>query len=198
MPKPHDPMKGVFHLGQDLSLADIWTGLHSDAHLWQRAALAPDTARQRAGIADNTRALLVPLTDCPAPRWQAFIEAQGVTQLGAIALSWCDGADLQTVADAFLRDVEDPAAIDERAVRLLNPAILPDNRSLMALAEAVKYDIKSLVIATLGDPAPIVMDASPVWLSDLPSMLGAVLLKRYDPAVSRLEPEILETWRTAA
>lgn len=198
MPQPNDPMAGVFRLGQNLTLADIWTGLHGDAQLWQRAAFAPDTTRQRAGIADNTRALLVTLRDCPAARWQALIEAQGVTQVGGIALSWCQGADLKMVAAAVLKDVKDPDQIDARAMGLLCPDLRPDTRSLMAIAEAVQYDIKSLVVVTLSDPAPIIMDASPVWLSDLPAILGTVLLKRYDPGVSRLSPTILENWRSAA
>ncbi|MEY1554070.1 hypothetical protein AB3Y40_00410 [Yoonia sp. R2331] len=198
MTRPNDPEKGVFRLGQDLSLADIWIGLHSDAKQWQRAAFAPDTLRQRAAVADNTNALLAVLDTCEAARWQAFIEAQGITQIGAIALSWCKGADLQAVADGVLLDIEEPAQIDERAIRLFNPAMRPQSRSLMQLAEAVSYDIKALVLVALCDPAPIVMDVSTAWLVDLPPMLGAVLLKRYDPAVSKLQPEILETWQAAA
>ena len=52
MLKPRDPFTGVFRLGTDLTLADIWTSLHSDAQMWQRATFAADTLRQRATIDD--------------------------------------------------------------------------------------------------------------------------------------------------
>ncbi len=198
MTQPLDPSDGVFRLGDGLTLAEIWTGLHSDAVQWQRAGFAPDTTRQRAAITDNTRALLLALTDCPVTRWKTFLDAQGVTQIGAIALSWCDKADLKLVAAVFLNGIETPAQIDERAAGLLNPTLLPRSRSLLEMADTVGFDVSSLVLATLGSPDPLIMDASPVWLSDLPAMVGSVLLRRYDPSVSALPSHVLEDWNAAA
>jgi hypothetical protein len=198
MPKPLDPLNGVFRLGTDLTLAEVWTGLHSDAQTWHRAAFAADTLRQRAAIDDNTAALLTTLGPCPATRWQAFIEAQGVTQIGAAALSWCEGAKLDVVADLFLRQISGPADIDQRAARSLNPAVQPSTRSLREMAETAQSDVKTLVLMCLGQPTPITFDVSQVWLSELPVVVGAIFLERYDPSVSPIDPTILSNWQAAA
>lgn len=198
MPKPIDPFAGIFRLGTDLSPADIWTGLHSDAQMWQRATFAADTLRQRASIDDNTTALLTSLAACPAARWQSFIEAQGVTQIGAAALSWCDGAELGVVADLFLHNITGPADIDHRAARRINPALLPSTRSLREMTETAQSDVKTLVLMCLAQPTPITFDVSPAWLSELPAIVGAILLERYDPAISPLAPTILSNWQAAA
>ncbi|MEO9862794.1 hypothetical protein [Yoonia sp.] len=198
MAKPIDPLTGAFRLGTDMTLADIWTGLHSDAQMWQRSAFAADTLQQRASINDNTKSLLTALAPCPATRWQAFIEAQGVTQIGAIALSWCADVELSTVADLFLREISCPADIDKRAAQRLNPALLPSTRSLSELAASAQSDIKTLVLMCLGQATPITFDVSAAWLQDLPAIVGAILLERYDPAVSQLDPNILSTWQAAA
>lgn len=197
MPKPRDPFTGVFRLGTDLTLADIWTGLHSDAQMWHRAALAVDTLRQRAAIDDNTTALLTALAPCPATRWQSFIEAQGVTQIGAAALSWCEAADLAVTADMFLRHISGPADIDHRAASRINPALLPATRSLRTMAETAENDVKTLVLMCLANPTPITFDVSQAWLNELPTIVGAILLERYDPAISPLAPTILSNWQAA-
>lgn len=198
MPKPIDPFAGVFRLGTDLTLADIWTGLHSDAQMWQRSEFAADTLRQRASIDDNTTALLTALAPCPATRWHTFIEAQGTTQIGAAALSWCDGAKLDIVADLFLQNISGPADINHRTVRRINPALLPTTRSLREMTEAAQHDVKTLVLMCLGQPTPITFDVSPAWLSELPAIVGAILLERYEPTVSSLDQNILSNWQAAA
>lgn len=198
MPKPIDPFAGVFRLSTDLSLTEVWTGLHSDAQMWQRAAFAADTLRQRAAIEDNTTALLTALTACPAVRWQAFLEAQGVTQLGAVALSWCSDANISQVADLFLRDVKGLSDINTRAARRVNPALIPVTRSLREMTEIAKSDVKALVLMCLSHPSPIIFDVSNVWLNELPTVVGTIFLERYDPTVSVLDASIALKWQAAA
>ena len=181
-----------------MTLIDIWSGLHGDALQWNRAAFAADTLSQRAAIDDNSRALLETLSSCPSDRWLAFIQAQGITQTGAIALSWCDTALLPDVAGFFLAHIKTSTQIDRRAARLLNPAMVPTDRSLQAMVQSVESDVKSLVLTCLGDLRPVVFDISQDWLRSLPPILGAVLLERYDPSVSKLAPAILDQWKAAA
>jgi len=197
MPKPLDPYAGVFRLGTDLTLSDIWTGLHSDAQMWRRAAFAADTLRQRAAINDNTSALLSVLATCPALRWQAFVDAQGVTQIGAMALSWCEGADIRVVANLFLGNVKRASDVDQQAANHQNPALLPATRSVSELASVAKNDVKSLVLMSLAQPSPLIFDVPDTWLKGLPVIVGAIFLERYDPSTSDIAPDIIAKWKDA-
>ena len=198
MPKQLDPFKGVVTYGEGLTLVDIWTGLHSDAQMWQRSAFAADTLRQRAAVNENTTALLTSLNACEAVRWRALLDAQGVTQLGAIALSWCDGAALPDVATLVLQDITSPSDIDRRAASYLNPALVPETRSLSAMADAANNDAGVLVLMCLARDTPIDFDVSYQWLDGMPPAVGAVFLERYAPEVSAVDAKIVANWQAAA
>ena len=193
--KRHNPMTGVHRLENDLTLVEVWQGLHADAEMWQRAERAPDVLSQRAAIGDNTRALLKALEGCDAARWQSFIIAQGVTQYGAIALSWCKDTTIAEVADLFFTDIETPDALDPRAAGFLGPAHRSESRSLSDLAEQAEGKTTVLMLLCLSDPKPLSFDVGDPWLAELPGPVGKLLLERHDPKVSRLPDAILESWQ---
>ncbi len=198
MPTHHAPDHGVFRVGQNLTLVDIWIGVHSDAQQWQRASLSPDVLSQRAAINDNTARLMATLAECPASRWKALIGAQGITQYGAIALSWCEGADLLTVSDLFFAEITRHDQIDQRAAGRINPAMIPQSRSLKHMAEVANNDTQPLVLMCLGRPDPIIFDMANDWLDALHPSLGAILLQRHNPKVSPLDPQTIERWNTGS
>ncbi|MEL7090401.1 MAG: hypothetical protein AAFN94_01585 [Pseudomonadota bacterium] len=178
MPTLPPPLKGAFLVPESVTLADIWSGLHADAISHNRIHQAPDAHRQRAAINDSSRALMRALEECPAPRWQALIECLGVTQYGAIALSWCKGARLEDVVTAFAASVSDPQDLDRRAVSFLAPAHGASERRLAKLIELANHDTGALALLCLGHPAPLIFDMDESWLSALPPPLRDVLNER--------------------
>jgi hypothetical protein len=188
-------MQGAYFLGDEVTLADIWIGLHSDAVNWRRAAFASDAARQRAAINENTVSLLRALEPCTAKRWKGFIEAQGITQYGAIALSWCQDATLEDVTTLFFNDIDDVAVIDRRAAMMLAPEMSLKTRSLSSLIAHADNQIEPLVLLCLGDPQPLQFDVGIPSLAEFPDSLGALLLERYDSETDTLPDDLQEIWR---
>lgn len=168
MAQPTGPYIGTLTFGDKVTLPDIWQGLHSDADSWQRAALAPDAVRQRVGIDDSSRALLRCLADCSMMRWLSLVESVGITQLGAIALSWCEGAQLEEVSATLRKIVKKPQGFDERTVRLLNPALQSPMRRVSHMIELSNRDAGQLALLILADPRPIDLDIAPTWMNEIP------------------------------
>ena len=173
-----DPYNGMLKFGDGLGLADIWTGLHADAKSWHRAGFAADTLRQRAGIADSSMALMLSLQDCESNRWRPLIETIGITQIGAVAMSWCKNGTLEDVPDTLQQVSKTVADLHERTLTLLNPRIHPPTRSISTLVEFADQDAGKLAILVLSDLRALENDVSDAWLEGLPKNLAGILRRR--------------------
>lgn len=198
MAKAQTPLEGAFILPEDVTLADIWSGIHADATAHHQARFAPDVLQQQAAINDSSRSLMRALSECAAPRWHALIESLGVTQYGAIALSWCKGAKLSDVAETYAKIAARPGDMDRRTLSFLAPGHGASERRLSALVDLAQQDVGILVMLCLGHPSPLVFDMDKAWLDRLPTAIGKILLERYDLAQSRLDAETLAKWRAVA
>lgn len=163
---------------EDLTLADIWTGLHADARSYDSVPEGLNAAQSRAAIDENSVSVLGALAECPAPRWRALIDCLGETQYGAIALSWCKGVAFEDVVGVFEALKLDPGQLDRRALSLLAPQHGASERRLSKLVELADQDMGALTLLCLGDPAPLVMDVSDDWLASLPDWLRDLLGER--------------------
>lgn len=172
--------EGAFFLPEDVTLAEVWIGLHADASRFHKV----DDPKVQASIDENSLSLLRVLADCTAERWATVMQALGITQTGAVALSWCSDAGLSDVAAHFSDVLQKGGVLDVRAARLLAPKYGAEERRLSALIALAENDVTTLVLLCLGDPAPLVFDVDTEWLGALPEEVKAVLRSRYDGAQS--------------
>lgn len=171
----HDPLSGAFLVSEKLTLAEVWTGIHASAASYEAVSEGPDAQKSRDAIKENDLAVLGSLNDCPATRWQALIESLGITQYGAIGLSWCRGATLLDVARAFQTLNLDVAELDRRALLLLAPHHGASERRLSQLVKLADQDMGVLTLLCLGSSVPLSLDISGDWLSSLPQSLQMVV-----------------------
>lgn len=155
--------EGAKEISDGIFLPTVWTALHENAVSWRRASMSFDTLKQRAAIHENDLALLGALSDTSASQWIGFCDATGWTAYGAIALSWCKGAELSQVWEIWetaglqLKPIPEI----ERSARLINPALLSETNSL-----------KKLIAISQNKPLPICLtiaakgDALEIDLSD--------------------------------
>ena len=170
-----------------LTLADIWSGLRADHAAW--IAAGPDL---RASIDESDLSLLRELAAVEATRWQQLCDALGWTPLGAVALSWCIGANLRDTREAWAASgadiTPDPASL--RPARLLNPALLPERPRLSDLALTCEDDDLQLCILIAAAPEPLDIDLPPESLKTASPRVASLL---HDILARR--PEITERER---
>ena len=97
-----DPLLGVIDLADNLTPVDVWQGLHLSALAWQSIPDDHGQTGQRRQIDDSDRSVLGALSEYPAQNWMQLCNATGWTVYGAVALSWCSGAELSQVWEGWL------------------------------------------------------------------------------------------------
>ncbi len=171
-------MTGALLVPENLTLADVWMGLHADAVSYESIPEGLRAQQRRNAIDENTQAVLRSLETCPVTRWHALIDALGVTQYGAIALSWCKGAALRDVVAAYETLSPDPAQLDRRALSLLAPQLQSRERRLSQLIAAADDDVGTLTLLALGGAQALIVDVPEEWLAQLPKALNALIVER--------------------
>lgn len=171
-----DPLAGAFLVSEDVTLAEVWLGIHASAKSYEAVADGPDAQKSRDAIDESDLAVLRALTDCPVARWHSLIENLGMTQYGAVALSWCKGATLSDVASAFQHLDLDVPDLDRRAMLLLAPQHGASERRLSRLVKLADQDMGVLTLLCLGSSEPPIVDMSEDWLSSLPQSLRTVIV----------------------
>lgn len=202
----HDAMCGAVDLGDGLTPIDIWQGLHAGARSWGRTSYGVAGDQDRVLIDASDLSVLRVLQNFPATNWTALCEAVGWTVYGAVALSWCKGADLRNVWSAWLASgfLLKPLAENERPARLLNPQPLPQTASLSEIVlwanaqgypDAETYSLAfSAMIARLTEP--LVFDMAMERLHNPKAQVAAVLKARMlqKPNRSTEENSLLVAW----
>ncbi|NKX74565.1 hypothetical protein [Tritonibacter mobilis] len=116
----------------------IWSTIHNSAN----TQFNPQGSEPRITNGDALDAFdmkaMKKLVNFDAQKWQVFCENVGMTVYGAVALSWCKGAQIENVwsswrASAFPLK---PTPEFERPARFINPSLLPNTNSLAEIAEA--------------------------------------------------------------
>ena len=172
-----DPLLGVIDLADNITPVDVWQGLHLSALAWQGIPDDHGQAGQRMLIDDSDLSVLRTLSDFPAERWTQLCDATGWTVYGAIALSWCSGAELPQVWEGWLASGHPllPTPDCERPARLLNPALLPETRQLSALIAASTPSSLGLCAMIAASDAPLVIDLSAGQLKNAPAQIACFL-----------------------
>ncbi|TQM90403.1 hypothetical protein BD293_0039 [Roseinatronobacter monicus] len=195
-----NPMAGVTDLGDGLTVVDIWQGLHANAKAWPVNPYGLASAAQNRTLIDGTDlSVLRALAAYPGAGWSALCTAAGWTSYGAVALSWCQGATLPQVLDAWLASGFSlkPLPEYERPARLLNPTLLPQTRSLSALVEAAQPNAFALCVMIAHSPEPLDFDMSLETLQSVPQPQLAAFFKSrmlQKPVRSPDEDQLIVIW----
>lgn len=130
--------------------------------------------------------------------WSKMCHGIGPTVYGAVALSWCEDAELSQVWDGW-RASEfpiKPLPEYERPARFINPGLLPPTNSLLAIVEfsANRPLPICAIIAALKEP--LAFDMSKEQLSGASPQIAAFLKSRMlkKPTRSDEDEELIATW----
>jgi hypothetical protein len=176
-PNSSDPLLGVIDLADDIAPVDVWQGLHYNAVAWRDIPDDVGQDAQRAQIDASDLSLLGVLSEYPADRWMNLCDATGWTVYGAIALSWCSGAELANVWEGWLASGYPllPTPECERPARLLNPALLPETRNLSGLIAASTPSTLGLCAMIAASDKPLTIDLSAQQLKNAPAQIASFL-----------------------
>ena len=122
-----NPFHGAFFVGS-LTLSEFWLEIHESADKWN-GVVASD---ERKSIDSSLAGFLDGMYKLDSALWQSLCAAAGMTVYGAVALSWCEGAEISQVWDGWLASgfPLKPLPEYERPARFLNSALLPKTNSL--------------------------------------------------------------------
>ena len=186
-----DPLLGVIDLADDLTPVDVWQGLHLSALAWQGIPDDHGQVEQRRLIDDSDRSVLGALSEYPAQNWMQLCNATGWTVYGAVALSWCSGAELSQVWEGWLASGHPllPTPECERPARLLNPDLLPKTRQLSELIAASTPSTIGLCALIAASDRPLVIDMPPERLKNAPAQIACFLKSRTLRAAGGATPD---------
>ncbi len=113
--------------------------------------------------------------------WITINQVSGWTVYGAVAMSWCEGAELDQVWEYWEASGFPllPRPEYERPARFINPEILPDTTSLTALSELAGNKTLPLcaMIVAMGDK-PLEFDMSEAQLRSASPQIAAFLKEK--------------------
>ena len=187
-----------------ISLAAVYFSIENISKKLEavRNAEAPQAQSEIKAFRKACRAL----EEVNSQTWTQLLALLGTTAYGAVALSWCEGADIDDVWKGWLASgfPLKPLPEFERPAQFLNPALVPqvDNLSAVVDAFAGKYadnrDLYSLAISAsiAAQKQPLEFDMTPEHLAKAPSQVAAILKSRLlqKPEQTSEDKAIIETW----
>lgn len=131
--------KGAFITDDEQTYPEIWLSIHRNANVWANIPEGKTRLHDRTFVDGRGDKFYKALKNIKSEKWRCICEGVGWTGYGATALSWCKGAQLADVLDAWRAwkhlDYDDAPTI--RAARLMNPDLLPEAK-LSVIIEAGK------------------------------------------------------------
>ena len=194
------PTRGALTFDEVFTLPRIWFDCHECAEQWLASPSNPRQIHDRKMVDDAQRDATKHLAKTPASRWFYLCTAAGMTVYGAVALSWCEGAELSQVWEGWEASgfPLKPLPEYERPARFINPALLPTTNSLLELvklAENKPLPICAMIVAK-GDALDVDLsvnmaaNASP-QIAALRSMVSRRFLSAVSPLAVLATPLIV-------
>jgi hypothetical protein len=136
-----------------------------------------------------------------AQAWRTLCHGIGLTVYGAVAMSWCKGAQLADVWDDWTASgyAFAPGLYSDRPAHFVNPGLLPRETSLQRMAQisgASQLQLCAMIVASDG---PIAFDLPLDSLKAAPPNIAAFLqdrLERQGPK-SDDEQKLLSHWASS-
>ena len=193
-----DYVQGSLIPKDDLTLPYIWVSLHLNAQMEQETLANPRLSRETVRMENEISYLLEALKKVAMQKWWGLCDASGWTVYGAIALSWCQDAEISQVWDGWEASgfLLKPLPENERPAHFINPALLPQTSSL---SEIVNFcPDKSLPIcATIAAlKSPLEFDLPAENLKAATPQLASFLKSRMQQKTGRTaeEDKMIQVW----
>jgi len=179
-------------------LAKTWISLHENAKAWISTPLGEIQKKDRKlfDVADTNA--LSALQSINVNIWQSLCIGTGMTVYGAVALSWCEDAELSQVWEGWEASgfPLKPLPEFERPARFINPALLPTTNSLkeiITIAENKSLPICAMMVAKRDSleidlPESMLKSATP----QIASFLKAHMERKADRSAD--ENALIEVW----
>lgn len=197
-----DVFLGARDLGEGLTLPYVWNAIHLSAQLVATLETKGGALVESDRINKSDAFLYHSLQHVDAQDWKAFCAAAGWTAYGAVALSWCSGAEIQSVWDALdasgLAPSPDPGF--DRLAQFLNPEILPEGSTLSELRGQSGGRQIAFCALIAACRAPLVWDLPEDTLCNAPPEIVAFLLPRLAALADRTGEQegVLRVWEGSA
>lgn len=176
--KPLNELTGAIRAGAGLTLPEIWQTLHANAREWQSVPRNANFFDIREMLDDSDRQTLLMLQEIEAVQWEQVCNGSGWTAIGAIALSWCAGAqDLSRISDRWqLSGVpfsRDPLV--RRTSGAIHPGCKPSVSLLSELVARLEGNVARISLCLAAWPDSFKNDLSPEVLETAPPQITGLL-----------------------
>ena len=171
-------LEGARLVEGDVPLPKIWQRLHDNATQWVIMANAGSAEKNLSALDKIDTDLLTRLSMAAAPDWRKMCEGAGITQMGAVGLSWCAGASLSDVWSMWSMAGQPllPLPAFLRPARLLNPDLVGTGTKLSEIMNGAETDPFLACARCARAGAALEIDLSERQMSELaPEVLRFVL-----------------------
>lgn len=196
--KPFDYYLGAEKTPSDQLLISIWRKIHDEANIWGQFNRLPSRYNSRGDIDVKTLKSLTELNGLSREKWMNLSSGIGMTVYGAIALSWCKGAELSQVWEGWEASGFPLKSLPEfeRPARFINPTLLPKTNSLLELttiAENKPLPICAMIVAK-GDA--LEADLSPEMATKANPQIASFLKTHMERKSDRTaeQDQMIEVW----
>lgn len=193
-----DYTKGSLVPKDDLTLPYIWVALHLNAQMEQETRNNPRLSRETVRMADEILYLLDALKGISVQKWWNLCKASGWTVYGAVALSWCKGAQISQVWEGWMASnfLLLPLPKSERPAHFINPALLPATNSLAEIIAFCPNESLPICVMISALKEPLDFDLPAEQLKNTNPQIASFLKSRMERLVGRTpeQDELIRTW----
>jgi len=191
-------MLSTKRVGKDVPVIDLWQRLHLNAIAWENILNAPSLEPEKHNLDLSTASYLNSLSELSHDIWHSLCTAAGMTVYGAIALSWCQDAEISQVwddweASGFLLK---PLPESERPARFINPDLLPQTSSLNEIINFCPDKSLPICATIAALKSPLEFDLPVENLKTANPQLASFLKSRMQQKSGRTaeEDELIQVW----
>ena len=191
MKQQFNALTGAKVFSNDFTAVDIWRALHQNAQSLERAVFHGISQKDCNIFDDKDNHLYGLLSSLESSRWHSLCTAAGMTVYGAVALSWCEGAELSQVWEGWEASgfPLKPLPEYERPARFINPALLPQTNSLDALLDVESENELAFCAMLSALQEPLEFDMPVETMKKSPVQISAFLKSHMLKKATRTEEE---------
>ncbi|WP_237093424.1 hypothetical protein [Nereida sp. MMG025] len=182
-----------------MSAVDVWQMLHSNAQEWETVPRNSHFFKIREMLDQADRDALKKLEDYDALLWEHLCYGAGWTIIGAVALSWCKGANLAQISKIW-QSISPEIALDPatlRVIGMLRPQLLPASDRLSEIAASLEGDVFLIALSIIALQGKIHVDVQRSELENAPDLLRFALIYMAENAEGQCpHADLILSWKT--
>lgn len=193
-----DIFQGAQRTDGNALLINDWLSINKNGATWLSLPIGTSLQSDRGMVDKAMSRLLAACASTPAAAWKALCDGIGMTVYGAVALSWCKGADLSQVWEGWEASgfPIKPLPEYERPARFINPALIPATNSLMELARIVENKTLPICAMIVAKGDALDVDLTPGQAAKASPQIASFLKAHMEQKQSRTDEQnqMIETW----